>query len=125
MKRILYYDTNFRVGGYNSDLEVIGVDNLGRACELLENGKFDLIGINAGRNFALQFAEHIRDKTNYPVAILACLEYHFGYREAAVVSTIKKPQLVSVTPRSVKTRKNLGKLVNILNDLPLDEIEKN
>ncbi len=134
MRRILYYDIDMKFR-YRLDLEITGVSSFDEARRLLVEEKFDLVGINAGKRYAFEFAEAVRDETDYPVAVFVSFDCSFdcslGERfiggivpiaptEARVEQVIKKPRVMSVPHRSLKTAKNLYELVKIL-DVRLTE----
>jgi len=120
MGRVLYYDADMKIK-YRQDLEVIGVSSFDEAKELLEKEKFDLVGINARRKGAFKFAELVRDSNCYNVVVFIrpqdMLTSDFGYfMERKVEGVITKPRLLASLGRSLKTAKNLKKLVEILDE---------
>lgn len=122
MRRILYYDVNMRVK-YDPNLEIIGVGTLDEAKRLLEGERFDLVGINAGRANAFEFACFVNDETECRVAVLTLpnvLSYISGIRsnylaEIGVERRIETSRLVLAPhPRHIKMVKNLKLLAEIL-----------
>ena len=120
MRRILYYDIHMKIGS-GSELEVIGAGSLDEAKKLLEQEKFDLIGINAGIKGAFEFAQYIGSNTTYGVVVLVRppirLTFDPTYREEiSVKNAILMTRLLACKDRHVKTQKNLGTLIQILNE---------
>ncbi|MBI2107010.1 hypothetical protein HYT57_03420 [Candidatus Woesearchaeota archaeon] len=126
MRRILYYDSDLNLG-FGSNLEVVGVGNLDGARRLLEKEKFDLIGINAGTKYALEFAEYIGDNTRHDIAAYDVVVLvkpptrlasdHVYREETNVKNAVPLSRLLACKNRRVRTQKNLGILIQVLNEL--------